>query len=361
MPQFGRVIRIFSFLLFVALTLFSDARADVLSNLVPTEAKALGMGNTGISLLNDSYAMFYNPANLANKQVKPKIEPLNVQGDFSNESFNALASNQTNPLSLSDMYSHLKSNPGQWASHGFSVYPNITTRFASLGMLYRQTYSAKYEQANTAAGTPIALRLKGFREFSPTAALSFRLFGGVLKFGGAVYLKTFSKVDQVIKNPDSASKSWETGSTTKVGVDSTAGVTLTLPYAHLPTFSFVARNMGTQTYPGFKIPIMFDVGMGHTTYFGRSVHLRLEADHRDVTNSMKLGHMRSLFMGAELRFFGVLNLRGGYAQGYPSAGFGLAFKKLRIDFGWYSEEMAEGLRSDRNQRYVMQIAWSLFN
>lgn len=346
---------------FGAIVATPSARADRIANMIPTEARTLSMGNSGLCLLNDSYAIFYNPANLANKRVKPKFELINFQMDSTVVSINAVASKMINASNLKSLYPYLKDNRGQWGGFGYSVYPNFTSRFFSFGLLYRESYGAQYVDADQNLGTSVTLKQNGLREISPVGAVSFRLMGGVLKFGYSVKLQTLGIVDKSVSSPGTSSLDWRSGMMTAVGLNMTGGMTLTLPFKHLPTVAVVARNIGSTNHPQEKIPMNFDLGVAHTTYVGRSLHLRLALDHRDVTNRLKASRMRRLFAGAEVRLFNTLNLRGGYGQGYPSAGFSIGGKSARVEFSWSSEEMMDGLRTERNQKFTLHIIKSFLN
>ncbi len=334
--------------------------ADRIANLYPADARTLGMGGAGIAASNNPYAVFYNPANLASKSTAARLELLNLGLDVPVAAIPIL-SEKRSVLNLGSSYPYLKANPGHWGGYRVSLYPNLTTRFFSFGFLYSENYSAKYNEADGATGTAANLQRVGYREFGPVVALSQRFYGGVVKLGASARMTQAGSISDTIRQPDSAALSYATGLNNVTSLKTSAGMTLALPFAHIPTFSFVARNLTTTKYPQGDLPLQIDAGFGYTTYVGRHLHFRLGADFRDLGNSLSAGFMRKNFVGVEWKLLNVLCLRGGYGQGYPSVGLALEAGRVKTEFAWYSEEMGDGLRSDRNQRYMLQFVWSVFN
>jgi len=341
------------------------AIADVITDSVPVSARTLGMGSTGVSLVEGSYSAFMNPANLATKRNKPKIELLNLQLDFNEGGINTIGSTK-NPTSLGSTYDWLKSNTGEWAGSRFSIYPNFSSRFVSFGILYESNFAAKYDLADpNIANSTSTLTQKGFKRLMPTGSLSFRMMGGVLKFGYTLAVDYLGVANAVVAQPETKDLSFTNGILEGVGIRHTVGTTLTLPVAHVPSFSAVVRDVGNTKYFGGSLnrtqKMSLDVGMGHLTYVGKAIDFRWGVDFRDVMNQTKTNRMRRIFSGAELKLFQAMSLRAGFGQGSLSAGFGVKLKRINVDFSWYSAEMGNRLRDDVDSRYVLQFTWSLFN
>ncbi len=343
------------------------ARADRVTDIVPLNARSQGMGQTGVNASNDSYAAFINPANLASKRNKPHFEIINAQIEGSENAGNALFSGRKNPMSLGDVYPYLKSNKGEWAGYRYSIYPNFTSRFLSVGLLYDAKFAAKYDLADpNIVGDTDKVTHKGYRRVMPTASLSFRLFGGILRFGYTLGLEYLGVVNSVVTSPDTKQLSHSNGIYEGIAVRNTAGLTLTLPYAHLPSFSFVARDIGNARYHGGGLrevrKMTFDGGVSYSTYFSRWLEMMLTADYRDITNQLGTGsRMRRLFTGTEIRVGKAVSLRGGYAQGYPAAGLGFRMNRLKMDLSYYKDERGDRLRDDGDDTFALQITWSLLN
>ena len=60
-------------------------------------------------------------------------------------------------------------------------------------------------------------------------------------------------------------------------------------------------------------------------------------------------------VGAQAKLLGVLELRGGLAQGYPTAGVGLDLKFLRLDYATYSVEDGRTLGQLERRNHVVQV------
>lgn len=354
-------------ILAILFSFFIDqTHADRITDMVPSNARAQGMGMAGINSLNDSYAMFYNPANLAEKRNKPKIELINVQGELSEYSINALGGRHGSPLSLGSVYDYLKSSAGEWTGYRFNIYPNFTSRFISFGVLYEQDFAAKYDGPDPdIVGDEAKVTQRGYRRIMPTAAASFRMLKGILRFGYSIAVEYLGEVSATVTKPDGKSLSYTNGIQEGTAVRQTAGLTMTLPFQHLPSFSVVARDIAGSRYFGGSLDkvrkMTIDGGFSHTTYFGQAMDLKITADYRDTLNQTETNAMRRIFAGAELVLGHAISIRGGYGQGYPSAGLGFRVKKTKIDLSWYSQEMGDRLRDDRDQRVGLHITMSLGN
>ncbi|MEM1056247.1 MAG: hypothetical protein AAGI52_12040 [Bacteroidota bacterium] len=60
-------------------------------------------------------------------------------------------------------------------------------------------------------------------------------------------------------------------------------------------------------------------------------------------------------VGAQAKLLGFLELRGGLAQGYPTAGIGLDLKVLRLDYATYSVEDGRTLGQLERRNHVVQV------
>ena len=356
---------------FVAFSSFPKAFADQTNGETSSTARALGMGNAAINTERGGYSVFYNPANIAAKDTRVNVQLLNVQNEFSDGALAQLSSrNSANFLSLSSLSEGLIQNPNRYVAGRFSVYPNFTVRNFSLGMLYEVNQGAIYEPGTN------SLRIRVRNRFAPTAALSFRLFGGIFRFGFSTQLLGVGEADRTISMPQTASargdlsfKKYAYGGT---GFVHTVGTTVTIPVRFLPSFSGVIRNLGVARFAGPSLvpfgeagtpmeqAMRADAAFGLTMYMGRRIEFKPEFDFRDVTNRTKTGLLQRMSFGGELIFFDSLKFRAGVAHGYLSVGAGVQMSKGSVDFAAYGDELDNRLRSNKEQRYVLQYTWSFF-
>lgn len=347
---------------------FPKAFADKFNTETSSEAAMLGMGNAGINVSRGPYSVFYNPANIAAKNTGTHVQLVNFQFEASQGLISQLGSaNNVNFLGLGSLYPALKSNPDVFAGGRFSLYPNITLRNVSLGLLYEVNQAAAYRASDG------ALRVRTRNRFSPTAALSYRFFGGILRLGASAQWVTVGNAETALSPPIPGALDYKSFINSLSGFSFAGGTTLTLPFRYLPSFSVVARDIGGTRYgyvPLVKFgdrrkpytqPMTFDFGSSMLFLLGRRLEMKVALDYRDLTNQLAGGRFRHVFAGSELVIYDALRARVGLQHGYLSYGLGLSTKKASLDFAVYSDETEDRLRGGADTRYVLQYTWELFN
>lgn len=354
----------------VALALFLSfpkAFADKFNTETSSSARALGMGNVGVNTERGSYSLFYNPANLAARETKLQIQPLNMQLEVSDGWF-ARSSDGSyhNFNNLSGMYPDLNKNKNTWVAGRFSVYPNITFQYFSIGLLYETNRGAEMHASDN------KLHLKARDRFGPTFGLSYRFFKGILRLGASAQIMTVGQADDSLAQPiNGSSLEYSRFINAGTGIKKDAGITLTLPFRLLPSFSIVARDIGGTRYKGPKfvhfgdltgVPddeMTFDFGTSLTIYLAKRLDLRVAMDYRDYVNKLDGAKSRHINAGGELSFFDAVKLRVGMSHGYMTYGIGINLPKASLDFATYADEKGEALRGDPDRRYVIQYTWNL--
>ncbi|MBI3544922.1 MAG: hypothetical protein HY075_16745 [Deltaproteobacteria bacterium] len=343
------------------------ALADKFNTELSDDVASLGMGTAGINVSRGPYSVFYNPANIAAKDTGSHFQLVNFQFEGTGGYFATTSSgNATNFLNLSSVYGAIKNNPNEFVGGRFTLYPNITLRNLSFGLLYEQNRGAIYRAFDG------ALRVKARDRLAPTVALSERFASGILRLGASAQLVTVGNADAVIPPAIPADPAFAKVVSSNSGLVLNGGATLTLPVRFLPSFSVVARNIGNTRFSAtplvpfgdlrteFTQPMTFDWGSSMTFYLGRRLEMKVALDYHDLTNKMDGGRFRHVFMGTELVFYDIIKLRAGLAHGYPSLGFGLNTRKASLDFAAYSDEMDDRLRGAQETRYVLQYTWEIF-
>lgn len=346
------------------------AHANNFQTETAASARGLGMGDAVINTERGAYSTFYNPANLAAKDTGVNLQPLNFQIDGDDGLAAQLGRRQSiNFRDLNSMYQGLAKNPNTYESGRVSLFPNFTVRNFQLGMLYEQNQGA---EVNASDGS---LRVKARDRFAPTAALSFRLFKGIFRFGASVQYLTVGDVDTTVRNPSAqgSSLSYDKLINSAAGLVSTAGTTVTLPFRFLPSFSAVYRNIGGARFThsptvsfgdGRTVPTekpMLDGAASATVYFAHRLETKWEVDYRDGTNRLQAANrMQHVSFGTEWIFYNALKLRAGMGQGYVSMGIGLYTKRAQLDLAVYSDELGVQLRGQQDHRGVLQFTWEMF-
>lgn len=343
----GRVFRAPLPFLFLLLFPAGLAKADAVNAEWVSTTRSLGMGNVGIASAEDpTTAVFYNPAAIT-RSKKSGVEFFNPQFDFGTGMFSM------SPL-ITDWAKHatylaskplLFKKPGAISSLGFSLFPNFTARWVSVGVLARTHRWSYYDKENFTYHSYSRTILM------PTMTLAASLLGGRLRLGAAARIIQISKSEgEETTSAATTTLATETG----LGMGFDGGVLITLPWQWLPTIGGVARNIGGTKFPKAgaslggavgtvtkheKILMSFDAGFALTPKLGRQSLMTLAFDYRDVTNTTKVTMMRHFNAGMEIAMSKKVYIRGGMSQGYWTAGFGLASKEGAFDFGTYADEL----------------------
>jgi hypothetical protein len=344
-----------------------NAFADIFNTETSSSVHALGMGGTGVNTERGPYALFYNPANLAAKDTGTNIQVVNVQFDGAEGLMGQVK--DAKAISFGDLqklYPYLNANKNTAVGARYSLYPNITLRNFSVGFLYERNRAAEVRAADD------ALHLMGRDRMGPTAALSYRLFGGIFRLGASAQFLTVGDMNSIVKPPITVGTlDYNTYEDAGSGLVLTGGATLTLPFAYLPSFSVVARNLGDSKFSappvanfgvGRSVPIQymtFDFGTSMTIYLAKRAELKLAFDYHDLTNRLAGTRFRHVFAGTEIIFFDLLKLRAGLMHGYPTFGLGFTPKKASLELAVYSEEKDDKLRGSAEARYVLQYTYSI--
>ncbi len=348
---------------------FPKAFADKFNTETSQDTRSLGMGNASINLGRGPYGVFYNPANIAARDSGSHIQPLNMQFEAAEGLLQqASGGNGVNFQSLSSLYSGLKNSPNTFAGGRYSLYPNVTLRNFSFGLLYEVNQGAVLRTYDG------ALRVIARDRLAPTVALSERFASGIVRIGASAQLVTVGNADGVVSPPIPTAVDFASNINSMTGLVLTAGTTITLPVRYLPSFSLVGRNLGNARYAtapvlvkfgngrtAFTDPMMFDWGSSMTFILARRLELKLAVDYHDLTNKLSGGRFRHVFAGTELIAYDFIKLRAGLAHGYPSFGLGINTRRASLDFAAYADEMDDRLRGAKEQRYVFQYTWELFN
>ncbi len=345
-----------------ALIKFNDAVFPELA----TSARALAMGNAFLCRVDDSSAVFYNPAGLGTVRYSHMhFSNFHFEGNKgiidaeTGGNSSKPASNIGKSFSLEGMRKLLLENRGSILHSRFHFLPNITTRYFSMGALFSKQTKATIGQEDTAL-YEWADRL----DWGPYAAMNVSLFGGVIKFGGSVvYLNRKEYIDEqdrtlpVDKADTNYKKGW--------AFVTTAGGRITLPIAFLPTIAGTIHNAAAQKFhktsdagaPG-PIKQSIDVGFSITPQIGKMIRLHLEANYKDIGGAYSdVKTTRKLVFGAEFDFARKAFFRVGYGDGFGSAGLGVMSKYLEVSLTTYAvDTTANEYRGKEDRRFVMSLS-----
>lgn len=312
----------------------------------------LGRGNTGIALVNDGSAAFYNPGGIGaiRNYSFTLANPVLAGNQNFVSSFQNLSTLTSGSSSLTSKFSPFLGKPlGLQAS----AYPNIAVPgfvggfwdYFDTQLEYRNPVNPQLE---VSARNDYGLILgagKGFND---------RLF-----VGASVRYVRRKVVDTVISGSTllTASASYLTNLLRNgEGWGFNVGAQYRLPLSASQTFSLglTVEDLGRTRFvdqKGGAFPDIQDqkinAGMA---YSFRSPVLdgSLLVDVKSLTNS-EISTTKKLFTGAEVSLL-RMDIRGGFFQGYWTAGLSLRLLPfLDLDFATYAEELdtAAGMRQNR--------------
>lgn len=332
-----------------------------------TSARALALGNAFICKTDDPWAVFYNPAGLGTVR-KFSFHPGNFHFELNKGFFNVTEGNAedipskiTGNFKEDKLKENLMEHPGNLVHTRINLFPNLTSRYFSLGYLYSRRSRAALIDLNS--DMEMSIR----QDHGPVAAANISLLGGIFKMGvSAIYLyrNELQKEYDISQTVDISSHDYKRGNMLLV----TAGSRLTLPYTFLPTFAFVVRNTGNQKFhkrsQDYEIPDeikqTMDVGFSITPQIGQRMRVHLEANYRDIQNAYETDSKRRLGAGIEFDYARTFFLRLGSGDGFGSGGIGFNTGKFNVDLTTYAVDKTESdFRGDEDRRYVLSFSTGL--
>ncbi|MDP6054105.1 MAG: hypothetical protein QF879_17335, partial [Candidatus Latescibacteria bacterium] len=108
-------------------------------------------------------------------------------------------------------------------------------------------------------------------------------------------------------------------------------------------------KVGNETYP-----VNVKAGIAW-----QSKGLTLAADLTDILNKDDVALFNRVFMGGELSF-PLIQIRGGFYQGYLSYGAGLNLKLIKLDYAYYKKEFSRkspGLDGRGQHEVQLKFGW----
>lgn len=328
--------------------------------------RQLGMGGVAVATVNDETSLMLNPAGLGKLRNK-FLTLVDPEVEVSDNVYDILVDNDydySELISAQDILNTLLSSPNQHYHMKAQVSPSFVIPNFGVGVLASWNYDAEY----VADSSEFNVRYRN--DYAALLGYNLRLLDGRIKIGFSGRYINRAEVDTTVAS-SSTNLEWDTLVNEGTGVAADIGLLLTGPWTYLPTIGAVVRDVGNTSYTlgsGMfyddrptpdTTKQTIDVGVSITPILGKHVRLQIAGEYRDVTDASEENDaIRRSHAGMELNIYDHIFIRGGYNQGYWTAGLELAFQFIQIQAATYGEEIGDVDGEEReDRRYVFKFAF----
>jgi hypothetical protein len=334
------------------------ARLDVVPGSRYTSGRAAALGDAFIPLADDGASgLFYNPAGIG-KIRTTQFEPVNLGLQVNSDYLGMVDRNFYQLPSLSGYAPTISG--AEPAAPGFSaaLFPNGFTRGFAFGVLMQAETRAQAQGAN--------LRYRSLYQFIPTVGGALRLASGVVRLGYSLQWVNQASGDRTVPL-SSPELGYNQGLAEGSALSHNVGFALTLPYQYLPSLNIVARNLLGAKFGSYSLvplarnksgtpadePASYDASISYVARSAAGSLFNFVFEFRDLTNTSAISVLGRAVAGIEWDFRGQFYLRGGWRDGYPSAGLGLRRRTSEVSLSWYSEEAGTSYHDAQDTRWIL--------
>lgn len=334
---------------------FLEVRVKAAELIEPyTSVRAAGMGNAYAPIVQDADALFYNPAGIAaidsyNWQL------LNFNGGVNGAQVVSLAEEISNG---GDISSVLGQHLWVGGSAKTAVFmPGFAAAYYDVGSLRLDATNPALPNLNLTVMNDLAYALGAGFAIAPgfQAGIVLRR---LMRSGGPLTIGT-----ETITNFDPAAVE-NLLATRGIGYGLDLGINFIFPTPLKPTVSMVWKNVGRTSFvpeytgnlapPPIEDEITFGFGMRFESLLFDILPV-LEYKHANRYD-LQLG--QKLHLGLELGF-PMLDVRGGFHQGYYSWGLGADLGFVRFDVATYGVELGEYPGQKEDRRWMLEFTMGL--
>jgi hypothetical protein len=320
--------------------------------------RPMGMGGAFVALSNDSNALFYNPAGLADiKSIRANIFPLEVEVTDNTYGMYKDASD-VDFDSEQETSQFLRDHMGDLAHLNMSLVPSYSMpRFAfcafGTGRVNMEAHDLQYPK----------LEVQVINDYGLGAGYAHPLLDDSLHIGASLKYVFRQSLSQEYTVTDIVEK--DIDERVKDDLLEGQGVLLDLGLIYKLTLlgltntriGLSANNLiGSKLGDAQDMDEHVDIGIAQDLDL-KATKLTLALDYVDLFSQIGEDNdpAKRIRFGAELELLKFLELRAGIYQGYFTAGIGLDSRFVRLDLLTYAEEIGTyaGQRADR--RYSMRF------
>lgn len=323
--------------------------------------RALGMGGTQVSTVNDETALFINPANLL--RLRGAIASvIDIEIESSSNIYTPLYQTTAfSPMSSNSVFQSLSSNPGENYYFRTTTAPSFVTPYFGLSLLSNQILNMEFNSDTNK--TQLFYR----DDQGLFTGFAIRLFSGILKIGFTGKIISRNEADALITLPDDVNVNNFITSGSAIGIDS--GITITLPVIYLPTISLVVRDIGNTKFTSNiftrkttaqkpkddeqSIDIGFSLNPISKNNTRSTWSIDLHQLNRINSSPRQIDH---LHLGYEFNYHDIFFSRFGFNQSYWTAGIEIASERTQFQISTHGEEVG-GTGSTKESRRLA-FKWS---
>jgi len=323
----------------------------------------LGRGDTGIALADDEDAIFYNPAGIAQgKGIYKRTVLASPMVEFSENSRDL---GRRLSRDNADAVQTVLDQIGKPNHVGLNNFTGLVLRRAALGafvsgdvdlLAYKSAENGGLEvveaEAEQNAGGVFTLA-EGFFDNSLMLGVTAKYL-----MRGRGRITASAAEAETVKDTLKDTADF-------VGLGQGGGADIGLMYQGggrtNPSFGLTVSDVGdTKVTPEAETTLDLDVKQ--TINAGVAIEpgtkfskLRLLADYRDIQGAVITNPRKRVHVGAELSVLDAVGITGGLHQGYATGGFYISLYVLRLDAGFYTEEVGERVGTRPDTRYFVRL------
>jgi hypothetical protein len=324
--------------------------------------RSLGMGGTGVAVVNDETAMHTNPAGLGRlrESYGTVIDPEIESSYTSKRMYDSKAF--TNPLDLEQAKDTADSSRGSLLHTRAQVFPSYVAKNFGIGIHGLRTLDAKMNATGTAMSTYYR------DDLSLLLGVNLRLFDGRVKVGAVGKAISRIEIAKDISIPGNLDLSQQASEGVGIGVD--AGIMLTAPVALLPTLAVVMRDSGSTPFTsgsGVRLTTAnrpatveqdMDVGVSIFPIHSNNSRSTFTLEYQKLTEASKaVDKNRYYHLGYEYNYSDLFFFRAGMNQRYWTAGIEFASEHTQLQIATYGEDIGVDGSPEEDRRYVFKFSF----
>jgi hypothetical protein len=330
--------------LFGARSAFAAGDSDVPGSRY-ISARGAALGDAFLPLGDDAAsALFYNPADFG-KIRKPDAEPVHFEFGLNSGAVGNFGINSYKLPSLSSYQPTLAGSPGSYQGFQGAIMPTYAMKDFGFGLLAQTITEARVNSDGS-------ITYRSVYQIIPAAGFAIRLAEGIVRIGYSVQYVNESVGTNTVPS-DTSPLGYNQSLNTGWAFSQNVGFALTLPITYLPSFNFVARNIGGANYnsggfmpltanpvgtPGAD-PMTLDASISIAPKFTADTGFNIVLEDRDLTDTSGVSQMDRLALGVEYEIHHSFFLRGGWGDGYPCFGFGVKKLSGELSLTRYTEQI----------------------